>query len=193
MCRVFLSVQVDHVGRQLLGSLMGEWGLMQQLQGLVGALLIASPAMVEWTEACFKAVEVVQRRGKSPGGGSSVHGGRPGSAGGPGIGLGAAALPAPVSAAKVEQTAVGPDELDVFELEVLLQVSGCCSQLHVATTEADAVVPLMLVGIRVHLPEAQSSSSKPGNILSVTLVMSCPVAAGMFSTLYHNFPTECLL
>eukprot|EP00878_Enallax_costatus_P013659 GHUV01014282.1.p1 GENE.GHUV01014282.1~~GHUV01014282.1.p1 ORF type:complete len:1109 (+),score=523.65 GHUV01014282.1:500-3328(+) len=114
-----LQARVDLVGRQLLSSLMGEWGLMQQLQGLVGAFLIASPAMVEWTEACFKAVEAAQSRPKPSASSSTIGPGpRPGSAGGPGT---TAAAAAHSGAAKTEQTAVGPEELDVVELEVLLQ------------------------------------------------------------------------
>jgi hypothetical protein len=40
-----------------MASLMGEWGMLQQLQGLVDTFLITSPGMVEWIDALFTAVE----------------------------------------------------------------------------------------------------------------------------------------
>eukprot|EP00775_Hariotina_reticulata_P012730 gene12730-12860_t len=52
-----IQERVDLVGRQLLGSLMGEWCLLSQLQGLVGLFLMASPAVVEWCYSAFAAVE----------------------------------------------------------------------------------------------------------------------------------------
>lgn len=89
------------VGRQLLGSLMGEWCLLQQLQGLVGVFLLASPAMAEWADACFAAVEaagVAKHGGKEPGCGSAA------AAGGCG------------------ELLLGLEDVDVVQLELLLQV-----------------------------------------------------------------------
>jgi hypothetical protein len=55
-----LPLQVELVDRQLMASLMGEWGMLQQLEGLVNAFLVSSPSMVEWVEALFTAVEVAK-------------------------------------------------------------------------------------------------------------------------------------
>jgi hypothetical protein len=44
---------------------MGEWGMLQQLQGLVNAFLITSPCMVEWVDALFTAVETTAATSQS--------------------------------------------------------------------------------------------------------------------------------
>jgi hypothetical protein len=60
-----LPFQVELVDRQLMASLMGEWGMLQQLEGLVNAFLVSSPSMVEWVEALFTAVEVAKASNSS--------------------------------------------------------------------------------------------------------------------------------
>lgn len=122
-CAALLLVQVDHVGRQLLSSLMGEWGLLQQLQGLMGVFLLASPAMVEWTERCFAAVEAAKpsTRTATANRHSSVFDTdglySPGS-------VEAAVASAGVVVASAGHWAVGVEDLDVVELELQLQVSS---------------------------------------------------------------------
>jgi hypothetical protein len=113
-------LQLELVGSQLLSSLMGEWGLLHQLQGLVAVSLLASPTMVEWCEACFAAAEAgeaAKRHKARPGnagndrgaaaGARLLAGGSAGSAAGGGFGV-----------------VLGVDELDVVELELLLHVSN---------------------------------------------------------------------
>jgi len=48
---------VDRVGGQLLGSLMGRWGLGRQLASLHDIFLLASPAMQPFAKALFALVE----------------------------------------------------------------------------------------------------------------------------------------
>ncbi|KAF6260436.1 hypothetical protein COO60DRAFT_891176 [Scenedesmus sp. NREL 46B-D3] len=106
-----IQERLELVGSQLLSSLMGEWGLLQQLQGLTAVSLLASPTMVEWCDACFAAAEAGQE--------AKRHKAAPSR---PGAGSGAAAaarLPAAGSAGGHGVT-FGVDELDVVELELLL-------------------------------------------------------------------------
>lgn len=140
------------VDRQLLCSLMGEWGMLQQLQGLANTFLIASPAMVEWVDALFTAVECTRlpldcsRAGgvSTPTSASKtmprtsalagVRGaGSPGLMGSPRSGAGAA------SAAGAPGVAVTVDHLEVTSLAALLQVgravacrAAACSVVSVA-------------------------------------------------------------
>lgn len=111
-----LFLQVDLVGRQLLTSLMGEWGLLQQLQGLVGVFLLSSPAMVEWTEYCFRAVETetATKRLKLTTNSSKESGAVPSTPGGAGAGA---------CVTTAGHVLMGPEDLDIVELEMLLQVS----------------------------------------------------------------------
>jgi hypothetical protein len=119
----FVVLQLELVGSQLLSSLMGEWGLLQQLQGLVAVSLLASPTVVEWCEACFAAAEAGEA--------AKRHRARPGSAGND---RGAAAGARPLAAGGYG-VVFGVDELDVVELELLLHVrrggggvgSRCCT------------------------------------------------------------------
>jgi hypothetical protein len=136
-CPLLLSwLQVELVDRQLMSSLMGEWGMLQQLQGLANTFLIASPAMVEWVDALFTAVECTRparepsrRDGVSTPTSASktlprtaalaaggLSSGSPGVMGSPG-GAGAAA------AASAAGVAVHVGHLEVASLAALLQVS----------------------------------------------------------------------
>jgi hypothetical protein len=124
------------VDRQLMSSLMGEWGMLQQLQGLANTFIIASPAMVEWVDALFTAVECTRppRDSSRPGGVSTptsasktlprtsamsggLYSGSPGLVGSPRGGAGAA------SAAIASGMAVHVEHLEVTSLAALLQVS----------------------------------------------------------------------
>jgi hypothetical protein len=120
-------LQLELVGSQLLSSLMGEWGLLQQLQGLVGVSLLASPTVVEWCEACFAAAEAGEA--------AKRHKARPGSAGND-RGAAAGARPLAAGGAGGYGVVFGADELDVVELELLLHVSGVGGGLRVAAGDA---------------------------------------------------------
>lgn len=56
-----------------MSSLMGEWGMLQQLQGLVNTFLITSPGMVEWVDALFAAVETTAATSQSTRNGGSAE------------------------------------------------------------------------------------------------------------------------
>lgn len=138
---LLLLLQVELVDRQLMSSLMGEWGMLQQLQGLVNAFLITSPSMVEWVEALFSVVETAKlcaprSRGSgecstpSPAASKAVS--RIGGAGGagcdsPGVFVGSPGVGAGASAAG-QPLPVTVQDLDLCSLEALLQVGvwGCC-------------------------------------------------------------------
>lgn len=49
--------QVDVIGSQLLGCLLGEWGLQAELRALAGTFLLASPSVVAWADDLLEAVE----------------------------------------------------------------------------------------------------------------------------------------
>lgn len=135
--------QVELVDRQLMSSLMGEWGMLQQLQGLANAFLISSPSMVEWVDALFTAVETHWKTRPVSSSLHSRHGGdcstptstgkttpRVGGAGGyesPGVYVGspgAGGLPGTGG-----QTPVTVEDLDFSSLEALLQVRGCVGKI----------------------------------------------------------------
>lgn len=105
---------------------MGEWGLLQQLQGLVGFFLLASPAMVEWTDSCFATAEAVAS-GKR----NRMLTGSSGNIVEPDSSPARAAKDDAVAASAVGSggssegyPAVTVDDLDVMELSLLLQVGS---------------------------------------------------------------------
>ncbi|WIA29988.1 hypothetical protein OEZ86_000086 [Tetradesmus obliquus] len=111
-----IQERLELVGSRLLGSLMGEWGLLHQLQGLVAVSLLASPTMVEWCEAAFAAAEAAleakrQHNKKA----------RPGSPGKDRAAAAGARLAAGGGVGGGPSVVLGADELDVVELELLLQ------------------------------------------------------------------------
>lgn len=123
-----------------MSSLMGEWGMLQQLQGLTNAFLITSPSMVEWVEALFSVVETAKLCvPHSRGGGecatpspASKAVSRIGGAGGagcdsPGVFVGSPGMGGGASAAG-QLLPVTVEDLDLCSLEALLQVGvwGCC-------------------------------------------------------------------
>lgn len=114
-------LQLELVGSRLLGSLMGEWGLLHQLQGLVAVSLLASPTMVEWCEAAFAtaeaALEAKRQHNKKA---------RPGSPGRDRAAAAGARLAAGGGVGGGPSVVLGADELDVVELELLLQVRHSC-------------------------------------------------------------------
>jgi hypothetical protein len=120
-----------------MSSLMGEWGMLQQLQGLTNAFLITSPSMVEWVEALFSVVETAKlcpprsSRGSSgeaftpsPAGKavSRLGGGAAGGAGweSPGVFVGSPGVAAGSAAGQALPVTV--EDLDLCSLEALLQV-----------------------------------------------------------------------
>lgn len=132
---LLLLLQVELVDRQLMSSLMGEWGMLQQLQGLVNAFLITSPSMVEWVEALFSVVETAKlcaprsSRGSgecsTPPASKAVS--RVGGAGGtgcdsPGVFVGSPGVGTPGASAAGQLLPVTVEDLDLCSLEALLQV-----------------------------------------------------------------------
>jgi len=49
--------QVNSIGSQLLGCLLGEWGLQAELRALAGTFLLASPAVAAWADDLLDCVE----------------------------------------------------------------------------------------------------------------------------------------
>lgn len=133
--------QVDLVGCRLMSSLMGEWGMMQQLQGLINVFLIASPAIVEWADATFDALEAAPANKvvkDTAGSGSTppavsrtmsrINPGSPAvTAAAASSQSGARGVSGGVLSVVCGEPAVGVDDLDFMALEDRLQVGvGMC-------------------------------------------------------------------
>lgn len=102
-----------------MSSLMGEWGMLQQLQGLVNVFTITSPSMVEWVDLLFAAVHSAKPWASSRAGAStpSKSTARPSSAADPnGPGTGG------VAGRVVSGLCVGVEDLELNSLEAALQV-----------------------------------------------------------------------
>jgi len=121
-----------------MSSLMGEWGMLQQLQGLINVFLIASPAVVEWADAAFDALEAAPAnkvvKDTAGSGSTPPAASRTMSRITPGSPAVAAAAAASQSGARggvgvlsvvCGEPAVGVDDLDFLALEDRLQVGGC--------------------------------------------------------------------
>jgi hypothetical protein len=48
---------VGAIGSQLLGCLLGEWGLQAELRAVAGVYLLASPSAADWADRLLAAVE----------------------------------------------------------------------------------------------------------------------------------------
>lgn len=109
---------------------MGEWGMLQSLQGLVGAFITASPRMVEWLDAAFDAVEAAAAAAAAHN--PAANGSRSGSAA--------------VAAGGTLAAAAGPVEGDsLADLQALLQVRRVwCGRACVRCSSARLLTPLLL-------------------------------------------------